>query len=237
MQIFGVFKTALKDIADIVCPEVCLGCGERFSSDSEHLICTSCLMDLTKTDFYKNDVNPITQEFAIFQHSIDYGCCYLQFKKNDITQSLLHNIKYYNHPELGFKLGRMAALELKKYHRFEKVDYILPVPMHPAKQKKRGFNQAERIAAGMSSVLGIPICEDILHKTVNSVSQTFMDKEMRYQNAMKIFSATRADDKANCHFLIVDDVFTTGSTLMICLHKLKEAMPECTASIFALAHA
>lgn len=237
MGVWQFVKLIVSDIIDFICPEVCMGCGRRFRSDKEHLICTDCLMSLPKTNHFANDENYITNHFYAMQVRIEFGGCFLQFRKGDITQSLLHNIKYYNHPDLGVKLGRMAASHIKRHHRFEDVDYLVPVPMHPDKQKVRGFNQAERIAFGIQQVMGVPICEDVLFKVVNSSTQTRMTKDQREENSKRIFQARRVEDLAEKHFLIIDDVCTTGATLLWCAQKLKEAMPECKISIFALAKA
>ncbi len=227
----------LSDISDIMWPETCMGCGKRFVSPKEHLVCSECMRQIPKVDYYKYDENFVTDVFFRENVKIEYGCCYFHFNKGDWTQNLMHNIKYFKHPELGVKLGRMAALELKKHNRFSDVDYIVPVPMHPEKIKNRGFNQAERITAGMSEIMQIPVCEVILEKTINSKTQTFMQRDERIKNADKIFAANRVGELACCHFLIVDDVFTTGSTLLVCAKKLHEAMPECRVSVFALAKA
>lgn len=237
LSVFPIIQQIAHDVVDVVWPHTCLGCGQGQLSDSSQLICAKCLMDITKVDYYKHEENLITDVFFRESIKIEYGCCYLLFKKGDWTQSLMHNIKYYRHPELGVQLGRMAAQELKKYGRFANIDYILPVPMHPAKIKIRGFNQAERIAAGMTQILDIPIREDILQKTTNSKTQTYMSRDERIKNAHKIFAANRVGECTHSHFLIVDDVFTTGSTLLACAKKLLEAMPECKVSVFALAKA
>lgn len=233
----SILRYAASDIASLVWPSTCLGCGQRLLSHNQHLICNSCLMELPKVNYYKDDDNLVTDEFFHESIPIVYGCCFLQFKKGEWSQNLMHNIKYYNQPDLAVKLGRMAAMELQKYGRFADVDYILPVPMHRDKIKIRGFNQAERIATGMSEAMQIPIREDILIKTVNSKTQTYMERSERIANADKIFAAKRVGECAHSHFLIVDDVFTTGSTMLVCAQKLHEAMPECRVSVFALAKA
>lgn len=237
MGILGILRTAVNDVVDILCPPICLGCGRRIQNDFEHLICAECLTTYPKVDHYKHDENEVTDFFYSQSVKIDYGCCFFQFQKGDTTQHLIHNIKYYGHPELGVKLGRIAAKILKPYNRFVNADFIIPVPMHPDKLKKRGFNQAERIAQGISEVYGIKVKEGILLKTVNSSSQTTMNKSQRAENSSKIFGFTDVDDSDKNHYLIVDDVFTTGSTLLACAQKLREARPNCTISVFALGKA
>lgn len=235
--ITSIIKKTASDLFDIAWPRTCLGCGQRLMAQYEHLLCSNCLTEIPTVDYYKQDSNYVTEEFYREDIYIEYGCCYFQFKKSEWTQNLMHNIKYYKQPDLAVKLGHIAALELKNYNRFADADFILPVPMHPDKVKIRGFNQAERIAAGISKVMQIPVREDILEKTVNSATQTFMARSERIKNADKIFVAKRVGECAKSHFLIVDDVFTTGSTLLICAKKIHEAMPEARISVFALAKA
>lgn len=233
---FSVIGQIAGDVVDLIWPATCLGCGSRLTGRSR-LICNDCLMSIPKVDYYRDDFNVVTDTFFREKVPLEYGCCFLQYKKGDWTQAMMHNIKYFHHPELGVALGRMAAAELIRYGRFAGVDCIVPIPMHPDKIRTRGFNQAERIAAGMSQVFGVPVREDVLLKTVNSKTQTFMTQEERIRNAHVLFSAHRVEECARCHFLVVDDVFTTGSTLLVCAQKLHDVMPECRVSVFALAKA
>ncbi len=236
-RVFDIINRITDDLLDIAWPEVCMGCGKRFNGGGESLICSDCLMNLSKVDYYEHDENFVTTEF--FRHSVEleYGCCFLQYKKGDYTQSLMHNIKYFQHPTLGITLGQMAATEMQKHNRFMDAEYIVPIPMHPDKLKDRGFNQAERIARGFADVYRIPLCEDALAKTVNSKTQAFMSPAERIENAKRLFAAHYNEDLDGKHILIVDDVFTTGSTLIVCAQKLHEAMPKSKISVFALAKA
>ncbi|MCQ2253117.1 MAG: hypothetical protein MJZ61_06690 [Bacteroidales bacterium] len=236
MGLISILGNAVRSIVDVICPPVCLGCGFPLRTTNADMLCPDCMVGLRR-EIDPSDDNKVTRVFSQNDIPIEYGCCYLSFSKGDISQSIIHNIKYYQHPELGVKLGRMAGYQLKRYQRFQDVDYILPVPMHPDKQKKRGFNQAERISSGIREILGIPIYDGILQKVINSKSQTKMNKSERLANSERIFAANRVEELCQKHFLIVDDVFTTGSTLMVCARKLHEAMPECKISVFALAKA
>lgn len=231
------FQRVMTDVLDIVCPESCLSCGCHLKAEKGQFLCPECWSEYEKTDFFKEEENLITQSFNTENIKIEYGCTFLKFDKKETTQKILHNIKYFNHPELGVKFGRIAGFQLKNYGRFSDVDFILPVPMHPEKQEKRGYNQAEKIAEGLSEVLKIPIRNDILHKNVNTESQTRMNKVQRLKNSEGVYSADRVGEVSKNHFLIVDDVFTTGATLEVCAKALHSAMPECKISVFALAKA
>lgn len=200
-------------------------------------MCPNCWENYEKTDFSPDAENLIIQSFKSEGINIVHGYAFLKFDKKETTQKILHNIKYFRHPELGVKFGRIAALKLTELGVFKTVDYILPVPMHPEKQKKRGYNQAEKIAEGLSEVLNKPLKLGVLEKIKNIKSQTRMNKVQRRANSANAFKANRVGELSDKHFLIVDDVFTTGATLETCAKVLLEAMPECKISIFALAKA
>lgn len=237
MGVWTAIKATFNEFLDIFCPRVCYGCGKPFRRDGEKLICWNCLTAIPKVNQFHEKYNIVTDYFLGKDIKIEYGCCYLNFTKGNIIQELIHNTKYYSHPELGIRLGRMAGEELARNGRFADIDAIIPVPMHPKKLKIRGYNQAEKIAEGLKEVYGKPICNSILVKTMYTQSQTRMNKSQRMENSQKIFSYANSDPYDTSHYLIVDDVYTTGSTLLICAAKLRESRPNCKISIFALAKA
>ncbi len=230
-------KAFFTDILDIFCPRVCYGCGKPFKRDGEQLICWDCLMGIPKVNSFHEDHNIVTDYFLGKDVRIEYGCSYLNFTKGNIIQELIHNTKYFSHPELGIRLGQMAGEELIRNSRFIDIDAIIPVPMHPKKLKIRGYNQAEKISEGISQVYGKPIRNDILIKTQFTESQTKMNKIQRMENSQKIFSYANTDPSDTSHYLIVDDVYTTGSTVLNCAIQLRKSRPNCRISIFTLAKA
>jgi ComF family protein len=229
-----LLKNLFEDITDFICPRACLVCGRHLRTDDDEVVCPECLQSYETTPFSKDDSNCIVESFMEEGIEIKSGCTFMKFDKKEIVQRILHNLKYFNHPELGIKFGRIAAIRLKE---FRDADFILPVPMHSEKLKKRGYNQAEKIADGISEVLKIPVRTDILHKLVNTETQTHKNKAQRLENSMNVYSADRVEEISGCHFLLVDDVFTTGATLTACSRVLKNVMPECKISVFALAKA
>ena len=239
------FKILLDDLTDIICPGACLVCGCHLKADNKELICPACMQNYAETPFLKKDEeeneNVITESFKAAGIDIVYGCTFLKFDKKGTVQRIIHGIKYFHRPELGVKFGRIAALRLQKFGRFSDVNYILPVPMHPKKLKIRGYNQAEKIAEGLASVLNIPIRTDILQKTVYTETQTHKNKAQRLANSLNVYKASKEKaeegEKGKKHFLLVDDVYTTGATLESCSRELKRVMPECEISVFALAKA
>jgi len=136
---------------------------------------------------------------------------------------LIYALKYYGQPDVGITLGRLAAKKMGKSGFFDGIDLLVPVPLTRSRQRKRGYNQSEMICQGISSQTNIPIDTKILRRTKFTQSQTAMLASERQENverAFQLIDPTRAEGK---HILIVDDVFTTGSTLKGCCKALAQA--------------
>ncbi len=146
----------------------------------------------------------------------------------------MHSIKYEGNKELGIFMGVMCARDLLKTDFFEGIDLLVPVPMHAAKIKKRGYNQAALIAEGISRVTGRPFSENLLVKNENTESQTKMNRLDRFENVRASFSVNNVHDSSAEHILLIDDVITTGSTLEACGLALQDGM-NCRLSILTLA--
>ncbi|MBO7596840.1 MAG: ComF family protein [Bacteroidales bacterium] len=234
MKIFSVIRQSFKDLTDVAYPDFCLGCGKSLT-DHEHSLCLTCQFQLAETGMHKHETNEITELFYN-KTPIIYGCAFFKYIKGGLLQRLIHDLKYRGHPEIGTILGTIAAQAIKQSETFKKIDYIIPVPLHPRKLKKRGYNQSEKIAEGLSQVLNIPIDTNVLIKTTYNETQTKKHRFERFLNSQNLFTANRSPKYEGKHYLIVDDVLTTGSTLESCINELK-TIPEIKVSIFTLGRA
>ena len=122
-------------------------------------------------------------------------------------------------PSLGIKLGRAYAEDLKN-SVYSHCHIIIPVPLHNSRKKKRGYNQSELIAIGISEILNIPVFTDILTRSINNPTQTDKHRFERWENVSDIFSISNPEQIEGQHILLVDDVVTTGSTLEACAKEL-----------------
>jgi ComF family protein len=201
----------LLDFISLVYPHNCLACGDLLIS-KELQICTLCRHKLPKTGFHLEKDNPVSK---IFWGRVDIfsAASYLFFQKGGTVQSLLHHLKYKGNKEIGKELGKMYGSELKTSDLFNTADLILPVPLHPSKKRKRGYNQSEMICEGLSKGMDVECRSDLLVREVATDSQTRKSRFMRWKNVESIFSIKDEKVIAGKHILLVDDIITTGSTI------------------------
>lgn len=137
-----------------------------------------------------------------------------------MTQTLVHKLKYDGKKEIGIYLGKLLGNQLMESDLFRDADLLIPVPLHPAKLKKRGYNQSEIIASGMATVMKAELKADVLFRTIHTSSQTRKSRYERWENVKNIFEVRNRESLENKHIILIDDVITTGSTLIACAENL-----------------
>ena len=193
----------------------------------------SCLHSIPKTNFHLQPENNIEKRFW-GKVSVERATAFFYFQKGSPFQKILHNLKYNDNKELGRLMGKYAGVDLSESLDFNAVDLIIPVPLHPAKMKQRGYNQSEWIGMGVAELLGKPQNLTSLVRTKANVTQTKKSIFDRFENTEGIFEVADAQAIAYKHILLVDDVLTTGSTLEACIHALL-GVEGVRVSVFALA--
>lgn len=143
--------------------------------------------------------------------SVESAAAFLYFEKSSSYRKLLHAFKYKGKKEIGHQLGRIFGHHLKN-SRFSDVDFIIPMPLHKNKLRKRGYNQSEELAKGIAQSMGKSMLNKVLVRAVPSTTQTKKSRFERWQNVEGIFKCIDTDKIKNKHLLLVDDVVTTGAT-------------------------
>jgi len=222
----------LTDLFGLFFPNVCVACG-RTLNRQEEVLCTSCLYKLPKTGFHMHKENLVAETFwgRVELHS---ATSFMFFSKKGKVQKLMHVLKYKGRKEVGVYLGMLFGKDLKESPLFNTVEMIIPVPLHPKKLRKRGFNQSVMIARGIGEALGIPVSTDNLVRTIYTSSQTKKSRYDRWQNVKGVFRVNNPEQFENKHLLVVDDVLTTGATMEACVHPLLE-IPGTKVSVATLA--
>lgn len=195
-------------------PRYCMGCGEPLTR-GEELLCTFCLFHLPRTFFHQDPANPAARVFW-GRVRLEMATSFVFFHKGGNVQELLHQLKYQGRKEIGNYLGRLYGYELGDTQCFRDVDLIVPVPLHPHKLRKRGYNQSRCFADGLSETLGIPVEDDCLYRKTDSATQTRRSRYQRWENVEDIFGVRNTERIAGKHLLLVDDVITTGATIEAC---------------------
>lgn len=222
----------LKNLINLIYPEVCLGCSQLLLKN-EKTICTECLTDLPYTYHHKIVDNDVTRKFyGIIP--IEFGAALFYFKSQGISQSLIHHLKYKGKEEIGVLLANLMNDEICSLVKNYVVDEIIPVPLHKKRLKERGYNQVHSFCKTISENLHIPLNEKILHRTIYTDTQTFKDKDSR-QYKSSLFEVIYNENAFNKHFLLVDDVITTGATLEKCAKALL-TIPGAKVSILTIAY-
>ena len=221
------FRDWLDSILNLFYPRVCAACGETLLKDEE-TVCLKCRYLLPKTGYENNPDNPLAQAFygRVRFHAVT--ACFF-FAKSGKVQHLIHELKYKGNKEAGVFLWQQLGASIKEAPLFQGIDYHIPVPLHPKREKKRGYNQSLMIAKGINEVTGIPIGDKYLIRAVNTATQTKKSAEERFKNVKDIFELRYADELKGKHVLLIDDVLTTGATLESCAHQL-ENVPGITIS-------
>lgn len=139
-----------------------------------------------------------------------------------MVQRMIHELKYKRNKEIGYYLGELFGRKLNESVLFESVDYVVPVPLHKKKLRKRGYNQSEIIAAGICKTFNKDLSTDNLFRKTHSSTQTRKSRFQRWENVKDIFSLKKPAQFRGKHILIIDDVITTGSTLEACAYSLNQ---------------
>ena len=202
------------DFFDLFFPRCCLACTGPLVK-GEQTICTGCRSELPRTHYHHFDEeNPIQRRLS-GRIPIRHGWAFLKFRKQGIVQKLLHHLKYNNHPEVGVILGRIYGHELLTAGFASAFDLIVPVPLHPSRKRKRGYNQSAAFAEGLSSSLGVPWNETVSIRMIKTETQTRRSKQERWENVKDVFAVEKSS-VINLRILLVDDVITTGATIEAC---------------------
>lgn len=231
----------VEDLVELIYPRSCAVCG-RVLIPGERLLCVSCLADLPRTGTWYEQDNPVAFCF-LGRVAFQYAASFLFFRDGSRYRKLLHRFKYLGHSQIGLYMGRLFGRELMRpgegglWTHFDR-PVLVPVPIMPRKQRKRGYNQAEVLARGIASATGWPLDTHLLRRVSESGSQTAQDRWGRWQNVGNAFVA---DSKAaarvgECDLILVDDVITTGATLERCAQALVEVMPQAKINFLSLAY-
>lgn len=224
----------IKNLFKLLFPSICNGCNALLLNN-ETVICSKCRHDLPYTNHHIVRNNETFKKFY-GRLPIIHASSIVYFKKQGIVQQLIHNLKYKGAEEVGAFFGMIYGEELLKIHSTEKFDVIIPVPLHKKRLKERGYNQVTQFGSILSDKLTIPYEDKLLNRNFHSKTQTKKNLFGRTEVNTSLFEANYAEKDHGKHFLLIDDVITSGATLEACGKALLQ-IPDARVSIVTIAFA
>ena len=210
----------LNDINSILLPKVCFGCNARLNRGENHL-CTVCRNHLPLTEYTFNVENAVDRIFY-GRINIKKANSFLFFIENGIVKNLIHHLKYKNQEQIGTFLGDWHGQIIAENNYLDKIDFVVPVPLHRKKLRKRGYNQVSAFGKRLAYHLNAEFLENALVKTANTKTQTKKSRIARWQNNQAPYIVENPKLLESKKILLVDDVITTGATMEACAKALTE---------------
>ncbi|MBW8242334.1 ComF family protein [Muricauda oceani] len=222
----------INEINNILLPRVCFGCNAQLFRE-EHILCAVCRHDVPLTDHNYLEENAVDRIFY-GRIPIKKAASFVFFSKNGLVKNLLHWLKYKNQEQIGGFLGEWCGTLLMENGQLKDIDVVVPVPLHPKKLKKRGYNQVALFAKTIAEQIGAAYCDDWLIKTKNIKTQTKKGRQSRWESSKDAFELNASNRRDFKHVLLVDDVITTGATIESCAQTLLR-QKNITVSVLSMA--
>jgi len=221
-----------ENLINVLFPKVCAGCNSYLLSN-ENVICTVCRHEIPLTNHY---LNPENEAFKKFYGKIPlkFASTLVYYHKKGIVQEMIHSLKYRGHEEIGTVLGQWKAEDLKTLSISSDFDEIIPVPLHEKRLRERGYNQVTQFGLALSENLKINYNPNLLYRNIYSKTQVKKNLLKRSEVIGNLFEVSFTEKDHNKHFLLIDDVLTTGSTLEACSRELLK-IPGAKISIVCMA--
>jgi competence protein ComFC len=218
-KFFKGLAASLAPILDFVLPPICLNC-DNLLNDEELYLCKKCSDSIEKIN---NDSKLVFNRLNS-NGLVSNAYSLFMFKEGTPVQTLIHSFKYGQMRKIGKYYGNMLGEDVLKNEKLN-ADYIVPVPLHISKKRERGYNQSDFICDGLSEALEIHSLQKCLKRRRYTKTQTELSREERKKNVKGAFELRKKFSPIiqGKRILLVDDVITTGSTILECSRVLKES--------------
>lgn len=225
--------SALCRLLRLFFPPECPVCGGAMA-DGETVMCTACRLGMPLTYMWREMDNFMARRLW-GRFPFIHASAFLFFRKGSGYQGMVHRIKYYGDKRLGYHLGLWYGQMMADGSAYSAVDMVIPVPLHPSKMRKRGYNQSEYIARGIAESIGSRVETRALVRSRRTETQAQKQFLERNHNVDGAFEVVRPELLVGKSVIIVDDVMTTGATIEASALAIVRAVPDCRISVCALA--
>ncbi len=222
----SLWRGVVRPLLDLVLPAECPICGAELSYGQRY-ICTSCRLNMPLTHFALFDENPMSQRVKALRPDVEHASALFFYSRGSRWSHLIHSFKYRGEWSHGVALGRWLGSELRESEIYRDIDTVVAVPLHPLRQLWRGYNQSDHIAEGVAKAMGISVLRGVVKRRRLNSPQVAKSHDERWSNVEGLFAVSRVEALAGRSILLVDDVFTTGATMMSCAEAILDAVPNC----------
>ena len=210
----------MRSLFNLFYPKTCKAC-DTVLDYGEDIICTSCRHKLPVTGFHYVTEKPI-QKLLYGRADIELGTALFYFDKKTLVQNLIHNLKYRGDKSISTFLGKWLGKELAELESYRQIDCVVPVPLHPKRKRKRGYNQVSGFGKAIAKAINADYVDDALLRTKSTRTQVFMGRATRSKDVLNSFDIKAVTNLQDKHILLVDDLITTGGTIEGCYLALKK---------------
>ena len=228
-----MFSDIAADVASLIFPRTCPVCGAAMPRNGG-VVCTMCEITAPLTNLWLERGNAMEQRFWGLM-PVEAASAFFWFVEGSAWRNVVHRFKYSGAWRTAYELGRWYGACMKEGGLYDAVDVVVPVPLHPRRLIARGYNQSEHLADGIARELGVGVERGCMRRHRYNASQTRQLAQGRWENVEGIFSVRRPERLAGRHVLLVDDVFTTGATMISCGSALLAAAEGVRLSVATLA--
>ena len=228
----SMLRNIISDILALLFPRECAVCGDAIV-EGEEFVCTACRFRIPMTGFAAQADNPMKERLSALV-PITHASALFYFVAESDWRRIVHDFKYRGRWNKARRLGVWYGHTLLQSGNYQDVDIVVPVPLHLRKRLQRGYNQSDYIADGIASVLGVGVEHHALVRKVNNESQTRHSRNERWGNVEGIFEVRKPELLSGRHVLLVDDVFTTGATVIACCEAIFAACGDVRVSVATL---
>lgn len=222
----------INGLLDILFPPLCTICQRAI--DHDQVLCTHCIFQLPYIQAPCDEQHPSFLRYQL-RTNINYIYASFYLTNKGIFSELMHQYKYLYKKKIGKTLSNLAAEDIAiHFPQIQTIDYIIPVPSHPKKIKKRGFNPTEIIAKIIAERFNISYEPNTIRKIKHTPSQTSKSRTDRMANIKGTFMVKATPELEGKHVLLLDDILTTGSTIESNILTLQQ-IPGIQISVYTLA--